>query len=189
MITKEYITNTAFKILSKEGAKSLTSARLIEEAGISKGGLYHHFENLDEVYLSVLEMLTDSLTEGFFDLEFRDIDHLNEVLVETVFDEIEDLKDVYSSVFYFISSSNLKPEYDEYLKQWLRNSVEKWSVLHNTFYGNRIPEQEINEITRMTDMFFGGLIIHGFMIDDMDLYKKITRDFLDMIKVRLNKYN
>lgn len=181
METKDHIINTAFKILSKEGPKSLTTSRLIEEADISKGGLYHHFENIEQIYLSVLQMLTESLTEGFYELEFKDVDHLNDVLVETFFDDLEDHRDVYSSIFYFMSSSNNNPEYKCCLKDWSEKNLKKWGSLYNKFYDNKIDDQKIDFFMRMIDMYFGGVIMHEYILEDKHLYKKITRDFLSLV--------
>jgi len=181
MDTRDNIINTAFRILSKEGAKALTTGRVIEEAGISKGGLYHHFKEMDELYMGVLQMLTDSLAEGFYELEFKDIDHLNDVLVETIFDDIEETKDVYAALFYFISLSAKKPEYKEYLKNWSESSLEKWAGLYRNNLQNGISEERLDTAMRMCDMYFGGLIIHDFILDDMPKYKRVTREFLTLI--------
>lgn len=181
MDTKEIIINSAFRILSKEGPKALTTARLIEEAGISKGGLYHHFKELDEVYLALLKMLTDTLTEGFYELEFEDIDHLNEVLVETLFDDMEATKDVYAALFYFISLSSKKLEYKEYLKTWSEASLRNWGNLYVKYFDHEISEERIDTVMRMCDMYFGGLIIHDFILDDVPKYKRVTKEFLSVM--------
>jgi AcrR family transcriptional regulator len=181
MDTRENIINAAFKILSKEGAKALTTSKLIEEAGISKGGLYHHFKEIDEVYLALLQMLTESLTEGFYELEFDSIDHLNDVLVETLFDEMEATKDVYAALFYFMSSVTKNPEYKDYLKNWSEGSLKKWGELYSKFYDHEISEDEMDSVMRMIDMYIGGLIIHDFILDDIPKYKKITRQFLTLM--------
>lgn len=61
-LTRSLILSAAIKIISKDGLDALTAGRLIGEAGISKGGLYHHFRTMAEVETEVLELLTQNLS-------------------------------------------------------------------------------------------------------------------------------
>ncbi len=184
--TKQLIIETAFNILLSRGGDALTTNTLIEEASISKGGLYHHFKDIEGVYLAVLEMLADTLTEGFYELEFTDVDHLNEVMIETIFDEIEAYQQVYIALFYYISNAVNKPEYKERLEKWSDDSLRNWSSLYTQFSNDKISEEKMDSAIRMVDMYFGGLIIHNFLADDIPKYKKITREFMNMISLYLN---
>ena len=61
-LTRNLILNAAISIISKDGLDALTAGRLIDQAGISKGGLYHHFRTMAEVESEVLELLTQNIT-------------------------------------------------------------------------------------------------------------------------------
>lgn len=56
-LTRSLILKSATSIISQDGLEALTAGRLIELAGISKGGLYHHFRTMAEVESEVLERL------------------------------------------------------------------------------------------------------------------------------------
>lgn len=56
-LTRSLILKSATSIISQDGLEALTAGRLIELAGISKGGLYHHFRTMTEVESEVLERL------------------------------------------------------------------------------------------------------------------------------------
>lgn len=185
LTTKEIIVKSAFEILSKEGVDKLTTARLIEKAEISKGGLYHHFKEIDEVYLAVMDMLVESFSQGFHELEFEDIDHLNDVLVEALFDELVELKDVYTTLLYFVSRSASKPRFKESLKRWMDKSLKDWGNLYQKYGNGKLSDEKIDTVIRMIDMFFTGLFIHDYILDDIPKYKKITREFLDLMKKQL----
>lgn len=60
-LTRSLILNAAITIISKDGLDALTAGRLIDQAGISKGGLYHHFRMMADVESEVLELLTQNL--------------------------------------------------------------------------------------------------------------------------------
>jgi AcrR family transcriptional regulator len=61
-LTRSLIINSAIQIISQDGLSALTAGRLIDQAGISKGGLYHHFRTMQEVEVEVLERLLQSIT-------------------------------------------------------------------------------------------------------------------------------
>ncbi len=61
-LTRSLILNSAIQIISKDGLSALTAGRLIEQADISKGGLYHHFRTMKEVEAEVLERLLHNLS-------------------------------------------------------------------------------------------------------------------------------
>ncbi|WP_415901316.1 TetR/AcrR family transcriptional regulator [Neptuniibacter sp. QD29_5] len=60
-LTKSLILNAAIRIISEDGLQALTAGRLIAEAGVSKGGLYHHFRTMTEVEIEVLQLLSSKL--------------------------------------------------------------------------------------------------------------------------------
>ena len=61
-LTRSLILNSAIQIISKDGLSALTAGRLIEQADISKGGLYHHFRTMKEVEAEVLDRLLQNLS-------------------------------------------------------------------------------------------------------------------------------
>lgn len=53
---KQLIVNSAALVFSKKGFTEATMKDVMTEAGISRGGLYAHFENIDALFLEVLKM-------------------------------------------------------------------------------------------------------------------------------------
>ncbi|MEZ8104787.1 TetR/AcrR family transcriptional regulator [Vibrio cortegadensis] len=54
-VTKDHILNCAFELASKNGLESLTIGELAKECGMSKSGLFAHFNSKENLQLSVLE--------------------------------------------------------------------------------------------------------------------------------------
>ncbi|OEF09741.1 TetR/AcrR family transcriptional regulator [Vibrio genomosp. F10] len=54
-VTKEHILNTAFELASINGLESLTIGALAKQCGMSKSGLFAHFNSKDNLQVSVLE--------------------------------------------------------------------------------------------------------------------------------------
>jgi len=59
LLTRAQILEAAVDIIAEDGLTALTAANLIKQAGISKGGLYHHFKQMDDVSLAALEVMVD----------------------------------------------------------------------------------------------------------------------------------
>lgn len=53
--TKKRITNKAKQLFIQKGYGAVTMNEVCEEAGVSKGSLYHHFPSKDELFLFVIE--------------------------------------------------------------------------------------------------------------------------------------
>lgn len=58
--TRAQIIDAAVDIISLNGFSALTAATLIQRAKISKGGLYHHFKQMDDVAYAALMQLSDN---------------------------------------------------------------------------------------------------------------------------------
>lgn len=54
-ITRDNILNVAFKLASENGLESLTIGELAKQCGMSKSGLFAHFNSKDNLQVSVLE--------------------------------------------------------------------------------------------------------------------------------------
>ncbi|EQC46592.1 TetR/AcrR family transcriptional regulator [Bacteriovorax sp. Seq25_V] len=181
MDTKEKIITIATKILTNEGHKSLTTARLVEETGISKGGIYHHFESIDEIFFTVAKNITSELTMAFSELEFKDINHFHSVLIDFAFDDFQEQKVLYSSLLYFISNTSCDDKYKGLLQEWLNNSIEEWANVYAKKFNIKISKSRLDEVCRMIDMHFCGLVVHRILIEDCYAYKKTTKTFFKMI--------
>ncbi|WP_423840813.1 TetR/AcrR family transcriptional regulator [Vibrio mytili] len=62
-VTKELILQRAFQIASEQGLESLTIGELAKQCGMSKSGLFAHFNSKLNLQLSVLEYANQVFTE------------------------------------------------------------------------------------------------------------------------------
>ncbi|MFN3395907.1 MAG: TetR/AcrR family transcriptional regulator [Thermodesulfovibrionales bacterium] len=60
-IRKEQIVEAALKIIANRGVKSLTTAAIAEEVGISEANLYRHFNSKDEILQGTVEKIGEGL--------------------------------------------------------------------------------------------------------------------------------
>lgn len=80
LLTRAQILEAAVDIIAESGLSALTAANLIKHAGISKGGLYHHFKQMDDVTLAALEVMVDR----FIDMLDDDTDSSLEAFLKRV---------------------------------------------------------------------------------------------------------
>ncbi|MDO8870550.1 MAG: TetR/AcrR family transcriptional regulator [Methanobacteriaceae archaeon] len=57
------ITRAAMDVFLKKGYEGTTMESIAQEAGISKGGLYHHFESKDMILMAVNEKMMEEMGE------------------------------------------------------------------------------------------------------------------------------
>ena len=62
-ITKEHILSHAFALASENGLESLTIGELAKQCGMSKSGLFAHFNSKENMQLAVLEYSNQVFTE------------------------------------------------------------------------------------------------------------------------------
>lgn len=60
-IRREQIVEAALKIIAKRGVKSLTTASIAEEVGISEANLYRHFNSKGEILQGTVEKIGEGL--------------------------------------------------------------------------------------------------------------------------------
>jgi AcrR family transcriptional regulator len=63
-VTKRLILSTAMKIASTHGIEGVTIGELAKKIGMSKSGLFAHFENKDNLQLEILKMASDHFVEN-----------------------------------------------------------------------------------------------------------------------------
>lgn len=105
-LTRNLILQSAIKIISLDGLDALTAGRLIEEAKISKGGLYHHFKTMTDVVSEVLERLSQgiALRISSYSIPSSKQDFLDQ-LEDQLFDCFITSSESSKALFGFISAS------------------------------------------------------------------------------------
>lgn len=70
--TKDLILQTAIKMASKEGIKGLSIGTLAKVVGMSKSGLFAHFNAKDNLQLMILKLATDLFVEKVLKPAFKE---------------------------------------------------------------------------------------------------------------------
>ena len=96
---REQIKEVALKLFIENGYSKTTMDEIVQEVGISKGGMYHHFSNKEEIFLELLKdgrqyrksIVLDYMKDGKLDRKEKIID----VLLDKILDK-NPYKDLYT---------------------------------------------------------------------------------------------
>lgn len=179
--TRKKILEAAVEILSIDGSDSLTSGKLSAKLGMSKGTIFHHFEDMAGVQIGVLEYLVAALDEQIQKRNHRNLRSLVNDLIDTTFDSINQYRNVYAALFHFISNAVHNSAFQQRLRERADHMLNAWKQMLFEHVDRKIPEAEKDRIVRMIDMYFSGLLVHDFIYADPKRYKRITKDFMEIV--------
>lgn len=131
---QERIINAAIKEFAKKGYKNATTDEIVKEANISKGALFHYFNNKKDLFLFLYDHTLEILMNEFFgkvDLDEKDIlKRLRQVLsIEFMLvNKSPDMLD-FVKMANFEDSDEVKDDLESRNKEYLTDSYRK--VLSN----------------------------------------------------------
>jgi AcrR family transcriptional regulator len=64
LTTRDHIVVVARRLFAKDGYQATSTEKVLAETGISRGALYHHFENKEALFAAVLEAVESDLVSG-----------------------------------------------------------------------------------------------------------------------------
>jgi len=94
--TREYIIKIAAPIFNRNGYAGTSLSKVLSETTLTKGAIYHYFENKDDLALAALEYNLKIVSDYVFD-EFKDKEHACDKLIafaesfERKYDTMEDM--------------------------------------------------------------------------------------------------
>jgi len=62
--TRERITATARRLFSAAGYEGTSTEAVLEESGVSRGALYHHFQNKEALFTAVLDAVEEDIARA-----------------------------------------------------------------------------------------------------------------------------
>lgn len=143
---QERILNAALKEFAQKGYENASTNEIVKLAGISKGLLFHYFNNKKELYLFLYNHFVEVLTEEFFnELDFGERD---------IFERLKNLMILksrmmikYPEVFDFMMSASM--ETSEEVKSELANT--NTELMHSS-YARLFDNIDVGKFREGTDI-------------------------------------
>ncbi|MCP4298589.1 MAG: TetR/AcrR family transcriptional regulator [Proteobacteria bacterium] len=179
--TKEKLLGAAFEVLKTKGVKSLTASQIVEAAGISKGGFFHHFSTIEDFNLYMLDQIIRMFESQLFEVEHENLRGFLEHSMHASMQMIEETPEILSIIYHFIDLGRFNPIYMPRLQNLMKMELNKMSTDMSGYFPKDLPEEKRMKVVYMLDIYFAGLGTHYMVLKDKDLYLDITRDFITMI--------
>jgi len=163
--TKQNILDSSVAILGLEGYSALTTSKLSGHAKISKGALYHHFSNLDEVKYATLEYLVESFNTITDPQKFAELSGYLAVTENLLFSNMKEQPIMMKALYAFIAEAMFDDKKKYQLQKLFRNSMDTYFKAVKHFYPDLSSEQ-LTSIVQVIDAYFTGAVIHWYLLDD-----------------------
>lgn len=174
-ITKEKVVAAVFEIVASEGMKGLTTRKLCEKAGIAKGTLYHHFENMDDIVIQSLEILSYKMMDGFKAMSFDSVEHFFVTIGLMAIDSVEKQKEkglkTTSLMDELINNSDMNKATKIIHQKWYELTKSKILELAE----HDISDEVASEIAKTVNIVIAGFKTMLYYEDDLDSIKKLWK--------------
>ena len=176
---REQIKGIALKLFIDNGYSKTTMDEIVQAVGISKGGMYHHFSNKEEIFLELLKDGHEYRKNLVVEYMRENSQSRNEKIVEMLLDKILDknqYKDLYTVFLMEIQSNEkfkrlFKKIYDEGIEDFIefckKEGLEEYVSISNY------------EFTLLMNSLYIGL----YLFDDFEMSK-----LKEMLKTMFEAY-
>ena len=185
--TKKRIIDGAVDLIREQGPEALTSGKLAKHLGISKGTLFHHFEDMNSIKLGLLETIFGEMDRNIRRADHKDLWALISSMIDATFGAIEKYRNVHDALLYFVSSSARDDDIRQRFKRHGEQMFREWRDVIFSHAQCEMKDDEKERFVRIIDMYFAGLCVHQLIFDDLEYYKMITEDFMEIMASYLER--
>ncbi len=142
--TRKHIKKCAYTLFTEKGFKEVTMKDICEAAGLSRGGLYCHYESTRQLFQEMLDDMTGRQDQEF-DQKIKEdqsaVTILNEILEVYQKEMLDSDASLSIAIYEYFSGHDISGQNNTIYEQYLK-SANAWKKLIR--YG--IDRQEFNEV-------------------------------------------
>ena len=176
--TKQDIREKAYRLFAEKGFKEVTMKDICEATGLSRGGLYRHYESTEQIFLEIINAFSDKQKKEVFSEIAQHIPAtvvLEELLSRYTSEMIDCENSLSLSIYEFYSNPEISKE-DNSVKKQYEISKSTWVELINYGMGTKEfkcvnPESVFNVIVFV---YQGVRMYSKLMKIDNDIPAQIT---------------
>lgn len=184
---RDKIFTTTVEIIGLEGYGAVTATNLSKKAHISKGALYHHFANLEEIRYETLAFLIDQYLDSGSASDFTSLNEFLLFVGESAFKGMDESPVATKALYNY----SIQAFVDEGLKQQLlrlwNHALKQYEEVISHFCPG-ISEEELTGAIQILDACIGGAILQGYIMGDPVKRKANWELFSTMMAQYLSKY-
>ncbi|MGD9679071.1 MAG: TetR/AcrR family transcriptional regulator [Vulcanibacillus sp.] len=194
--TKEYIIDEAHKLFLKHSYEAVSISDISQAIGLTKGSLYHHFKNKEELFKSVIDksFLIQSVF-GQFDVENTSLKQLNDKCIENfqnILNQLFGNDDEFDSINYLsllVDSFRHYPGYREDKFSIFDTEIERIKIVLKNAIKNKEIRDDINTSIMSLNYISSVVGIAGHFLHSNSISLAISsmRDQLDELYKLMKK--
>lgn len=188
-VTEEYreqkrqrILEAAKRVFVRNGYRGVTMKDVIDESGLSRGGVYLYFSSTEEIFRSLIEISDDNYSSLIEQFSYGNGTVWEGVvqLVETVVNNIVSIEDGLGAAIYeYFLVVNRSGQAQDLLKRRFYRALDSLRVLlkKGVEIGEFHPKFSIDEISKFLIFFMDGVSINMISLrgEDIDLNKQAAQ--------------
>lgn len=185
--TKQIILTEAYQLFAEKGFKDVTMKDICQRTGLSRGGLYRHYESTEQIFSEIVTILLDAQKDEFEE-KIQNKMPAGEILEEVLKRYEEEMMDAGNSlsiaIYEFFSDPQISKSDNSISQQYLR-SKKMWVALIE--YGIQTKEfQEVNAeaVYDLIVFSYQGVRMYSkLMAIDPEIPRNITREIKRLLFV------
>jgi TetR/AcrR family transcriptional regulator, transcriptional repressor for nem operon len=191
--TRDFIIDEAFKLFLNHSYEAVSISDISKAIGFTKGALYHHFKNKEELFMSVVDKYL-FIPDVVADIEIISLSEYIQFCTseaEKIIKKLFGFALVYTPINYmslFADAFRHYPGYAELKGAFISHEIEKTRiVLENAMKSGEIRD-DINPSLIATNFFSinmglaGNLVRNNSLDDAISLLKEQTLEFYKLLK-------
>src|SRR5699024_602179 len=184
--TKQYLLSATKELIRDIGCSKLTFKNIMERTNLSKGAIYHHVKNKNQLLALVLLERNKEINSKFYskvDYNKPNLDGpLEEIL--TSIHPLSDPAEVSNQIFFYLISQSHDPEVAGVLQQLYEQSYGLSKTWIKEGQENHVISKEI-DADSASELFT--MLTYGFRVKSMIAGESNTSSVFEFIKEYLNK--
>ena len=183
--TKAHIKKTAYTLFAQKGFKEVTMKDICEATGLSRGGLYGHYESTDQIFS---EIISSFLTTQNNELKEKMENHtsavsiLNELLEKYRLEMLDTGNSLSIAIYEYFSSKDFTDSENALTKQYIA-SFRSWeSLLKYGISRGEFKDVDVHSLFDLIIFSYQGVRMYSRLmkIDD-EIPKRIVEQIKSMI--------
>ncbi|NLM00403.1 MAG: TetR/AcrR family transcriptional regulator [Treponema sp.] len=119
--TKQYICKEAYQLFAEKGYKRVTMKDICEKTGLSRGGLYRHYDSTEQIFLEIIDGFTQMQSNEFSKKIAQHIPAvkiLDDVLMRYANEMIDNKNSLSLAIYEFYSNPEISKTENTMIKQY-----------------------------------------------------------------------
>lgn len=119
--TKKYICKEAYQLFAEKGYKRVTMKDICEKTGLSRGGLYRHYDSTEQIFLEIIDGFTQMQSNEFSKKIAQHIPAvkiLDDVLMRYANEMLDNKNSLSLAIYEFYSNPEISKTENTMIKQY-----------------------------------------------------------------------